>query len=43
MEKITKQIADTEEEIKELKDHIKRLKQNKTPKKINIYIASPGN
>lgn len=33
MEKIAKQVTDTEEEIKELKDHIKRLNQGKVPKK----------
>jgi len=33
MEKITKQITDVEEEIDELKDHIKRLEAGKKPKK----------
>jgi len=33
MEKISKQITDVEEEIEELKDHIKRLEAGKKPKK----------
>jgi DNA topoisomerase-1 len=33
MEKISKQILDSQDEIKELKTHIKRISQGKTPKK----------